>query len=109
MLYDLVCWSLDLVSDTFGACNKFPMLAVNDDCCCENLCLMADTSISGARVAHKLIAHVRIYGKPTCIASDNGTEFTSPAIQKWAGDNDVDWHYIDPGKPQQKGFIERFN
>ena len=39
-------WSLDFVSDTFGASRKFRMLAVNDDCCRENLCLMADTSIS---------------------------------------------------------------
>jgi putative transposase len=70
---------------------------------------MADTSISGARVARELDALVRIYGKPTCIVSDNGTEFTSRAILKWAGDNDVDWHYIDPGKPQQNGFIESFN
>ena len=37
------------------------------------------------------------------------TEFTSCAILKCAGDNDVDWHYIDPGKPQQNGFIESFN
>jgi putative transposase len=102
-------WSLDFVSDTFGASRKFRMLAVNDDCCRENLCLMADTSISGARVARELDALVRIYGKPTCIVSDNGTEFTSRAILKWAGDNDVDWHYIDPGKPQQNGFIESFN
>ena len=43
------------------------------------------------------------------IVSDNGTEFTSCAILKWAGDNDVAWHYIDPGKPQQNGFIESFN
>jgi putative transposase len=43
-------WSLDFVSDTFGASRKFRMLAVNDDCCRENLCLMVDTSISGARV-----------------------------------------------------------
>ena len=71
------------------------MLAVNDDCCRENLCLMADTSISGARVARELDALVRVYGKPACIVSDNGTEFTSRAILKWAGDNDVDWHYID--------------
>ena len=70
---------------------------------------MADTSISGARVARELDALVRVYGKPTCIVSDNGTEFTSRAILKWAGDNDVDWHYIDPGKPQQNGFIESFN
>ena len=85
------------------------MLAVNDDCCRENLCLVADTSISGARVARELDALVRIYGKPACIVSDNGTEFTSRAILKWAGDNGVDWHYIDPGKPQQNGFIESFN
>lgn len=42
---------------------------------------------------------------PTCY----GTEFTSRAILKWANANDVDWHYIDPGKPQQNAFIESFN
>jgi len=47
------------------------MLAGNDDCCRENLCLVADTSISGARVARELDALVRIYGKPACIVSDN--------------------------------------
>ena len=60
-------------------------------------------------MARELDALVRVYGKPTCIVSDNGTEFTSRAILKWAGDNDVEWHYIDPGKPQQNGFIESFN
>ena len=64
-------WSLDFVSDTFGASRKFRMLAVNDDCCRENLCLMADTSISGARVARELDALVRLHGKPACIVSDN--------------------------------------
>jgi putative transposase len=38
-----------------------------------------------------------------------GTEFTSKAILKWANENGVEWHYIDPGKPQQNGFIESFN
>ena len=28
---------------------------------------------------------------------------------KWASDNNVDWHYIDPGKLHQNGFIESFN
>ena len=64
-------WSLDFLSDTFGACRKFRILAVNDDCCRENLALIADTSISGARVARELDALVRIYGKPACIVSDN--------------------------------------
>ena len=33
----------------------------------------------------------------------------NPAILKWANDNGVEWHYIDPGKPQQNAFIESFN
>ena len=102
-------WSLDFLSDTFGASRRFRILAVNDDCCRENLCLMADTSISGTRVARELDALVRLYGKPASIVSDNGTEFTSRAILKWANDNGVAWHYIDPGKPQQNAFIESFN
>lgn len=52
---------------------------------------------------------VRIYGKPACIVSDNGTEFTSKAILKWANENGVEWHYADPGMPQQNGYIESFN
>lgn len=102
-------WSLDFLSDTFGASRRFRFLAVNDDCCRENLCLIADTSISGARVARELDALVRVYGRPKSIVSDNRTEFTSHAILKWANDNKVDWHYIDPGKPQQNAFIESFN
>ena len=97
------------MADTFGASRRFRILAVIDDCCRENLCLVADTSISGARVARELDALVRIYGKPACIVSDNGTEFTSRAILTWAEQNDVAWHYIDPGKPQQNAFIESFN
>ena len=60
------------------------------------------------RVARELDALVRIYGKPACIVSDNGTEFTSKAILKWANANGVEWHYIDPGKPQQNGYIESY-
>jgi putative transposase len=102
-------WSLDFLSDTFAACRKFRTLAVNDDCCRENLALIADTSLSGATVARELDTLVRIYGKPGFIVSDNGTEFTSKAILKWANENAVEWHYLDPGKPQQNGFIEPFN
>ncbi|MCO5795221.1 MAG: IS3 family transposase [Blastomonas fulva] len=102
-------WSLDFVADTFGASRRLRILAINDDACRENLCLLGDTSISGARVARELDTLVRLYGKPACIVSDNGTEFTSRAILKWASENRVEWHYIDPGKPQQNAFIESFN
>lgn len=90
-------WSPDFLSDTFGACRKFRILAVNDDCCRENLAPIADTSVSGARVARELDALVRIHGKPACIVSDNATEFTSKAILKWANANGVEWHCIAPG------------
>jgi putative transposase len=43
------------------------------------------------------------------IVSDNGTEFTSNAILRWADEMRVDWHYIAPGKPIQNAFIESFN
>ena len=102
-------WSPDFLPDTFEACRRFRIPAVNDDCCRENPALIADTSISGARVARELDVLVRIYGKPTCIVSDNGTKLISKAILKWANDNGVEWHYIDPGKPQQNGCIESFN
>lgn len=102
-------WSLDLLPDTFGACRKGRILAVNDYCCRQNLAQNADTSISGTRLARELDPLVRIYCKPSCIVSDNGTEFTSKAILKWANDNKVEWHHIGPGNPQQNGYIESFN
>ena len=71
--------------------------------------MVVDTSLSGARVARERTALIRVYGKPGCIVSDNGPEFTSRAILKWADESEVPWHYIDPGKPQQNAFIESFN
>ena len=47
-------------------------------------------------------------GEPNACVSDNGTELTSMAILKWQKDRDVQWHYIQPGKPQQNAFAESF-
>lgn len=57
-------WSMDFVADTFGASRRLRILAINDDCCRENLCLLGDTSISSVRVARELDTLVRLYGKP---------------------------------------------
>ena len=86
---------------------EFRILTVNDNCCSENLCLVADTRILGAKAARELDALVRIHGKPVCVVSDNGTEFISRAILKWANDNKVAWPYIDPRKPQQNASSSR--
>lgn len=102
-------WSLDFVSDALTDGRRFRIMAVVDDYSRENLVLVADTSLSGQRVARELDRVIAERGMPKTIISDNGTEFTSMAILKWVQENDIDWHYIAPGKPQQNGFIESFN
>ncbi len=102
-------WSLDVVSGALTDGRRFRILAVVDDFSRENLVLVADTSLSGHRVACELDKVIAERGMPKTIVSDNGTEFTSMAILKWVQESDVDWHYIAPGKPQQNGFIENFN
>ncbi len=101
-------WSLDFVSDSFTDGRRFRALAVVDDCTRECLALVADTSLSGARVARELDAVIAARGKPKTCVSDNGTELTSMAILAWSKASGVDWHYIQPGKPQQNAFVESF-
>jgi putative transposase len=102
-------WSTDFVSDMLLDGRRFRILAVVDDFTRECLCLVADTSLSGARVARELDALVARRGKPLGCVSDNGTEFTSLALLRWSHERGVDWHYIAPGKPTQNAFIESFN
>ena len=54
-------------------------------------------------------ALIRLRGKPVTVVSNNGTELTSIAILKWCQETNVEWHYIQPGKPMQNGFVESFN
>ena len=96
------------MSDSFTDGRRFRVLAVVDDCTRECLTLVADTSLSGSRVARELDAIVARRGRPKTIVSDNDTEFTSMAILTWSQTTPVDWHYIQPGKPQQNAFAESF-
>ena len=102
-------WSLDFVADQMTDGRRFRILTVIDNCTRECLALVADTSLSGARVVRELDAVIRQRGRPDTIVSDNGTEYTSNAVLAWADDTGVGWHYIAPGKPQQNGFNESFN
>lgn len=102
-------WSLDFVSDAFTDGRRFRILAVVDDFTRECLCLVADTSLSGLRVARELDAVIARRGRPRSCVSDNGTELTSMAILRWTQQTRVEWHYIAPGKPTQNAFAESFN
>jgi transposase InsO family protein len=102
-------WSLDFVHDQFADGRRFRILNIVDDATRECLAAIPDTSLSGKRVVRELDELIARRGRPAMIVSDNGTEFTSNAAIGWAGAAKIDWHYIEPGKPTQNGFVESFN
>ena len=102
-------WSVDFVHDQLSNGRRLRILNVIDDVTKECLAAVADTSISGRRVARELDAILAWRGKPKLIVSDHGTEFTSNAMFAWAQASRVEWHFIAPGKPMQNGICEAFN
>ena len=99
-------WSLDFASDVLDDGRRFRVLVIVDDFSRECLALVADSSLSGHRVARELDRLVELRGRPLQMVSDNGTELTSHAILRWQEDRSVAWHYIAPGKPMQNAFVE---
>jgi putative transposase len=99
-------WSLDFASDVLSDGRRFRVLVVVDDFSRECLALVADSSLSGRRVARELDRIAELRGLPLMIVSDNGTELTSHAILGWQTERGVAWHYIAPGKPMQNGLVE---
>lgn len=73
------------------------------------LAIEIDTSLCGRRVTRVLDRIIAQRGKPKSIRVDNGPEFTSNEFILWAKDNRISIQYIQPGRPMQNGFIERFN
>jgi putative transposase len=102
-------WSLDFVSDQLTDGRRFRIWTVIDDCTREWLALIADTSLSGVRVARELATLFAVRATPQTVVRDNGTEFTSNAILKFVDDRKFNWHHIAPGKPTQNAFNESFN
>jgi putative transposase len=102
-------WSLDFMSDALSDGRKFRLLGVMDQCSREGLTLTVDTSLPGLRVVRELDQLIKQRGKPHCIISDNGTELTSRVVLQWAQANQIEWHYITPGKPSENGYTESMN
>lgn len=102
-------WSVDFVHDQLSDGRRFRILNVIDDVTKECLAAVADTSISGRRVARELDAVFARRARPDLIVSDHGTEFTSNAMLAWAQERRIAWHFIAPGKPMQNGICEAFN
>ena len=94
-------WSIDFVSDAFTDGRRFRVLAIVDEFSRECLAPVADTSLSGHRVARELDGLIALRGRLEMIVSDNGTELTSMAILNRCQRTGADWHYIAPGKPMR--------
>ncbi len=102
-------WSLDFISDALRDGRRFRTLNVLDDYNREALGVEVDYSLPAKRVIRFLEQLLESYGKPDCLRCDNGPEFISTALTEWCEAKEIRLHWIQPGKPTQNAFIERFN
>jgi putative transposase len=103
------CWSIDFMHDALSDGRAFRLFNVLDDFNREGLEILADLSLSAQRVIRCLQQIIEWRGKPKAIRCDNGPEYISHALRQWAHDQGIQMNYIQPGKPQQNAYIERYN
>ena len=102
-------WSMDFMHDKLTDGRSFRTFNVLDDFNREGLGIEVDFSLPSARVIRSLEQIMGWRGKPTAIRCDNGPEYVSLQIQAWARKQSIQLQYIQPGKPQQNAYVERFN
>lgn len=102
-------WSLDFMSDSLSNGRAIRILNVIDDFNREALWIEVDTSLPAARVTRVLDMLASWRGNPQQIRLDNGPEMISKKMAKWSQMNRVELAFIQPGKPAQNAYIERFN
>ena len=102
-------WSMDFMHDQLEDGRSFRLLNVIDDFNREALGIEIDFSLPSERVIRVLCQIIAWRGKPHSIRCDNGPENVSGAITRWAEESRIQFEYIQPGKPQQNAYVERFN
>ncbi|WP_319557875.1 IS3 family transposase [Thiomicrorhabdus sp.] len=102
-------WSIDFMSDSLADGRQLRTFNVLDDYNREGLGIEVDLSLPSLRVIRSLEQIVEWRGKPCAIRLDNGPEYIAQALINWANDNQITLMYIQPGKPTQNAYIERFN
>lgn len=102
-------WSMDFMRDQLVSGKTFRTLNVIDDYNREGLGIEVDLSLPAARVIRALDQIIEWRGKPSAIRCDNGPEYISQALVHWANEHRITMIYIQPGKPTQNAYIERFN
>ena len=104
-----LCWSMDFMSSSLIHGTKFRSFNVIDDYNRESLDIYVSFSIPATAVTKRLDIIGSIRGYPESVRVDNGPEFISDHFKNWAKSKGIEIRYIQPGKPAQNAFIERFN
>ncbi len=102
-------WSMDFMHDQLQNGRSFRLFNVIDDYNREALGIEVDFSLPSERVIRALNQIIEWRGKPRAIRCDNGPEYVSGKLIAWAQANGIRIEYIQPGKPQQNAYVERFN
>jgi len=100
---------MDFMHDQLSDGRSFRLFNVIDDFNREGLDIEADLSLPAARVIRSLEQIIEWRGKPTAIRCDNGPEYISSTLIEWAEKHYIRLDYIQPGKPQQNAYVERYN
>lgn len=103
------CWSVDFMSDTLYDGRRFRTFNVLDDFNREALAIEVDLNLPALRVIRVLDRIAERRGYPEKLRCDNGPELVSIALAEWAEDHGVALEFIQPGKPTQNSYVERFN
>ena len=102
-------WSLDFMSDSLQSKRKFRVLNIMDDFNRKAISVEADFSMTSNHLIDAMQRAIHENGKPKKVRCDNGPEFISSTFSDWCKTNGIEIQYIQPGRPMQNGFIERFN
>lgn len=103
------CWSMDFMHDQLENGKSYRLLNIIDDFNREGLGIEIDFSLTSERVIRTLEQIIEWRGKPLIIRCDNGPEYVSNLLGRWATENDIKLEFIQPGKPQQNAYVERYN
>jgi putative transposase len=104
------CWSMDFVADQLFDGKKFRTLNIVDNYSRKCMDIYVDQGIKGNQVV-EVLESIRIKEGvvPKKIRVDNGSEFISKALDKWAYEQNVILDFSRPGKPTDNAYIESFN